>query len=359
MTRRGWRMIFGAGLLAVFVPACSHPAAVALRSTGETPSAPGRVTAVARGPSAPTETRQPDENQSPPPAPVAQSSPSPDPGSLLTAPPEQVTGKPRPRPPARGLLASDPPSLLTPGSAPEPPGGAPAPPPVPVAEPGPALNADEPIVLALRSFLNNKADEARAHLQREDPATQETLRCLTAAVARLAKKPLDQLSPEEVVALQDELKKSQLALRPRAPLVIDKMCFCEWIKDYGVYKPLPEGYEFQPKVNDRPGESVQVYVELRNLASQPRGNGYETVLHSTIKIYDSDNKEIFMRNYPGREGPFRTLTPLPDFYKGYNFFVPTMPPGRYTLTIEVRDVTRPDQPRTASRSLEFRVAVPG
>jgi hypothetical protein len=218
---------------------------------------------------------------------------------------------------------------------------------------------EEPIVLALRDLLEDKPQDALEQLKHYDATNQEALICLTAAVARLTRKKLDQLTSHEIAALQDQVQKSLLgALRPRADLVIDKMCFCEWIKGYGVYKPLPDGYEFQARVGDRPGEAVQLYIGLRNLTSDPRGSSFETNLQSTMRIYDQAGKEMVFRDFHDHEAPVRTLSPLPDYCKSYGFYVPFMPPGKYTLTIEVRDITRPEAPRVASKSVEFRVASP-
>ena len=47
---------------------------------------------------------------------------------------------------------------------------------------------------------------------------------------------------------------------------------------------------------------------------------------------------------------------LHDYFNNYSFYVPTsLPAGTYRLTIHVKDETRPDQPREASKTLEFRV----
>src|SRR5262249_24308173 len=157
------------------------------------------------------------------------------------------------------------------------------------------------------------------------PCNQVALICLTAMVARLTMSKLD--NPAEVAALQNNLQKSLLAaLRQRAELVIEKICFCEWIKAYGVYKPLPDEYAFRPAVDNLPGEQVQVYVEFRNLTSQLRGDGYETVLHCTMRILDTSGKEVFFRDLREQDGSFHTFTPLPDYFKPYSFYVPSLAP---------------------------------
>jgi hypothetical protein len=175
-------------------------------------------------------------------------------------------------------------------------------------------------------------------------------------VVLLTKK--NQLAPKEIDELQDQVQKSLAALRPRAKLVVDKMCFCEEIKGYGDYKPLPKDYEFQPAVGNRYGELVQLYVELHNLTSELRGGTFLTRLHSTIRILDEAGGEVYFADFGDREAPLCTRTPLPDTSKHYDFYVPRLPSGKYRFCFEVRDETRPE-PRIAARELDFRVAAVG
>jgi len=356
MKRQAWLVTLSAGLIASLVPACTHSNGNAIKpAAAQQPAAP----TLAQGPRWPVDPAQGEvvQNATPDtfPRPTERSPYGSD--SLLTGSPERVRKNQSPQP-AESLLGSDPPVLLNPGQPPQavpgsgPPATVPAQPDARKAPP-----PDEPIVLALRSLLNDHPQEALELLKCYDACNQEALICLTATVARLTKKKLDQLSPAEVATLQDQLQKSLLgALRPRSQLLIDKMCFCEWIKGYRVYKPVAEDYEFQPRVGDRPGDMVQLYVELRNMTSEPRNGAYVTGLHSTMRIFDAAAKEVFFRDIPDGEGPFRTWSPLPDYYKSYRFYAPPLPPGRYQLRLEVRDVTRPEAVRVASKSLEFRVA---
>jgi len=360
MTRHAWIMTLSVGLLASLVPGCKHSDANNLTPVANQKPTTVRDGSLVAAPPWPIDPAGGEEFQGGPPdtlPPVTERSPYGNP-SLLTGLSERTNRKNKSTLPEESLLRSDPPVLLIPGREQElVPGSGPPPPSPPQVEAKKAPPPDEPIVLVLRSLLNDRPQEALEQLKGYDPCNQEALICLTAIVARLAKKRLDQLSPTEVDNLQEQLQKSLLcALRPRAELLIDKMCFCDWIKGYGVYKELPKDYEFQPGTADRPGERAQLYVELRNLTSAPRGNAYETGLHSTMRILDAGGKEVFLREIPEAEGPSRTLTPLPDYYKSYWFYVPHLPPGRYQLRLEVRDVTRPQAPRLAAKSLEFRVA---
>jgi hypothetical protein len=222
---------------------------------------------------------------------------------------------------------------------------------VPVTETKPPA-ADEPFILALRSFWDGKHQEALEHLRHYDPANQEALICLTAIVARLTKAKLSELSPQEVAALQEQLQRKLLALpRPGAELLIDKICFCRRITGYEDYEPLAPDHEFQPM------ESVWLYVDLRNLTSTKRDGGvYETYLQSSMRILDQTGMVVDERT-ADRESPSRTWKPRPDYFKHYHFFLPAnLPPDVYTLEIAITDLNRPNPPRTATKTLQFRVA---
>jgi len=356
MTRHASIVTLSVGLLAGLVPACTHSTGIIVKpAAAPNPAAVSDVNLV-QEPRWPIEISGGEETQS-----VAPETPgtgrSPYSSSFLTGTSNRTVKKTRTMQQTEDLLSPDPPVLLAPRQAPEPSvGSVPPTPPPAQGDDKKAPRSAQPIVLALESLLNDHPQEALEYLKSYDTCNQEALICLTATVARLTKKKLDQLSPAEVVALLDQLQKSLLALRPRAELLIDKMCFCEWIKGYGVYKPLPDDYEFQPTVGDRPGEQVLIYVELRNLTSEPREDAYETRLHSTMRVFDSSGKEMVFRDFRDHESPFRTRMPLPDYFKQCWFYVPHLPPGKYLLQLEVRDVTRPEAPRVATKSLEFRVA---
>jgi hypothetical protein len=156
-------------------------------------------------------------------------------------------------------------------------------------------------------------------------------------------------------------------LRPRAELVINKMCFCDSIKAFGVYKPLPEGHVFQAGTRARPGDLVQVYVELRNIGSEPRDSYHETRLSSYVEICDAQDprkEPLWKYRFADSKQPIRSRSSLHDYYNNYSFYVPPiLPAGSYLLTIRVTDETRPEAPRSARHSLEFHVSsaarVPG
>ncbi len=216
---------------------------------------------------------------------------------------------------------------------------------------------DEPLVGALSCLLKKQLAEALTKLQRYDPATQEQLMRLLPAVVLLGEKGVDGLAPAEAAALQEQVQQVLVALRNRNGLIIDKMCLCEHIAGFGQFKALPEDHAFQAGTSRQAGDWVQIYVELRNIASEQQGTYYTTALNGTVSLNDGQGKPIWTYNYRQREQPLRSSMPRSDCYRAYDFYVPAVPPGRYTLTFEVVDETR--QPhRTAKRSVDFVVAGP-
>jgi hypothetical protein len=237
-----------------------------------------------------------------------------------------------------------------------------APPPLPEprnVKPTPAeiVIKREPLTEALQCMLDNKHDDALRHLQTYDADTQELFQRLLPAMSLLSKKKLSDLSAAEIAVLHEQLYSLVGTLRPRTALEIGKMCFCEWVKEYGNYKPLPEAYAFAAASPNRLGESVLLYVELRNFASELRQGAYETRLSSSIEICDSRGEMVWTNGFDDR--PVRRRTQLHDLHNPYSFHVPKgMPPGTYRLTIQVTDVTLPGSQRTARQSIEFRVTPP-
>ena len=217
----------------------------------------------------------------------------------------------------------------------------------------------EPLAESLQCMLDNKHDEALRHLQAYDADTQDLFQQLLPALSILSKKKLGELSAAEIAVLHEQLYSLLAALRPRTVLTIGKVCYCEWVKDYGNYKPLPEGHAFAAPSAHRPGELVQLYVELRNFVSELRHGAYETRFSSSVEICDGRGELAWSWRFEDEKYPIRRRTHLHDWFNNYSFNVPkSLPPGTYRLTIQVTDETNPESRRTARQSLEFRVAAP-
>jgi hypothetical protein len=187
------------------------------------------------------------------------------------------------------------------------------------------------------------------------------------------------MSPADVEQMLEQLQGLAVQLRQRAPLQLGKVCFCRAIESFGQYQPLESDYSFQAGCDGRPGERVQVYAEVRNFASRLRNGQHETMLSSSLDVYDRTISHDRTSGSPaasrGKCRPVVTMnlgtctdrsqTPRQDYFLNFRFHVPTrLPPGRYTLQVTVRDVTPVDSAPTATgrivtRSLDFNVCPPG
>jgi hypothetical protein len=366
MTRRLCLLLLGAGLCAPTLPACAPTTHSLLKCTcweneqgGNGPGSHGSGR-VQPGPYLGVEEA---ELAAPPRPEEVSGSPYPSRQHALTA-----SGKQRPvLPPGQNVAETwDPPPVRPPlelpprafgeqsSQAQEPNAG--APPVVHIAEASPP--SEEGLVAALKSLLNKQPADAAKHLDRYDRTTQDFFMRLLPLVALLNEKSVDQLSPTEVGGLEEQVQGVLAALRSRTELIIDKMCLFDGIDHrHGQVTPKRDGYAFQPRTSRQAGELVQVYVELRNLSCELRDNSYVTILNGTVKILDGQNKIVWSHNYRLREVPLSNRMPRYDCCRVYDFPVPMMPPGKYTLSIEILDVTR--QPfRSAQRSVEFNVAPP-
>jgi hypothetical protein len=219
--------------------------------------------------------------------------------------------------------------------------------------------AEHPLLTALRSFLDQKPQEAIAILGRYEKPNQEMLLALLPLAKELTEISLTHPRAEEIAALDEKVQSMERPLRQRMQLVMNKICFCESIKGFCDYVPFAPGHPFRAPAPGRPDEQVNIYVELSNLSgvahvSAERGSFYETRLASSVKIVPQGGKEpIWQRQFKDRMGHVilsRTLRH--DYFNSYMFYVPHIPPGAYKLVIEVTDVPTG---RTASRSLDFRV----
>src|SRR5436190_2042196 len=81
---------------------------------------------------------------------------------------------------------------------------------------------------ALRCYMDRSPDEAIAHLQVGDPASQELLLSLLPVVARLAEG--GKSTPRDTALVLDQLDTLVEPVRAKAALVIDKVCFCRDMK---------------------------------------------------------------------------------------------------------------------------------
>src|SRR5207248_6962963 len=109
-------------------------------------------------------------------------------------------------------------------------------PPAPPAPIAVAPPVDPPLVQIIRAYLDNRPDVAAALIRTLDPASQDLLFQLVPAVVQASQ--LTPGKPHEVGGLVKQLDAAVASLAPKAPLMIEKVCFCEEFTTFGKYKPL-------------------------------------------------------------------------------------------------------------------------
>jgi hypothetical protein len=235
-------------------------------------------------------------------------------------------------------------------------------PPQPQLEPVPshpeilavARAPEEPLVAALRCYLNKQPDEAVEILNRYDAKNQEMLLRLLPLVVRCTEGSLGNATPQELATLMEELDKVAEPVRALAPLEITRMVFCQRINGFGAYVPLEGTPTFRAACPGQPGERVQVYAEVRNFKSKVRPDGqYATTLASKVEIRDLHDKLIWSYKFDSKDDASRT--PRQDYFINYRFDIPAnLTPGHYVLSIEVEDVLS-DAHRPTAKSYDFMV----
>lgn len=220
---------------------------------------------------------------------------------------------------------------------------------VPVAD-SKATAAEPPLLAALRCYLDKRPAEALAVLECYEKANQDLLLCLLPLIAQLTEASVDKTSDNGLGIVVDQLNSMLLPLRERAPLAIDKMCFCQSIGGYGNYVALADAHVF------RAGELVRLYVELRNFRSDKRAEAGQTVfvteLSAKAEIRDASGKAVWSHEFQ-RDKPDQSQSLRTDYFEHYRFCIPELEPGSYTMSLSVRDVaTKRDE---AKRTLDFHV----
>ncbi len=236
---------------------------------------------------------------------------------------------------------------------------------------------DEPLVVALRAYLQKHPPEALEALSHYAKANQDMLLVTLPFAARLTEGNIDKVSPREAAELADLLQGVEDRLRQRAALRIEKIMFCRKIDDFGVYQ-VRESVNglatFEGGFEDQVGELIQVYAELRNVSSRQQGDRYETRLAGKVELIefpigdDPQGRSVYRRDFA--PPPHIGQSPRRDFFVKCSFSVPRkVPPGRYQLRVEVRDITdlstdpsslqaAPPPHRVARQTLDLQVTEP-
>jgi hypothetical protein len=227
---------------------------------------------------------------------------------------------------------------------PGPPGGvtvAGDPGPFPIAPTRPTLPPEPPLLAAVRAYAEGKPERAIEYIAALDRPNQEFVLAVLPALVRGATADLTG-DPVGIAVLVDQLHSAAQRLEPFAALRVDTVAFCEAVIAFGRYSPWPVNKPY------RPNDQVQLYLEVRNLVSEPtvgpRGETYVTRAQVAVEIRDAYNRLVEQPDAQRRvpvvryEKKLYTRAPVHDFHVLYSFPAPATP-GVYTITVELRDAS--------------------
>ena len=205
-------------------------------------------------------------------------------------------------------------------------------------------------------MLNGRNPEALVELKAYPEETQEFYLQILPMLTILAKTPISKLSAPDIAMMNDLLFRLRETLRPRSELLISRMVCCKKAWGFGKFEALPESHAFLNATKDRTGELVQLYVELKNFACVKGDDGnYLTKLSCSVELTDSNNNKVGSFPFDRKQTTYRAERCLNDYYETFSFCVPPIPVGTYKLTLQITDLTVPNQYRVARKSLDFRV----
>ena len=215
----------------------------------------------------------------------------------------------------------------------------------------------EAAVRAFHLVVVGKHQEAIKALNGYDDSTQEFFIRMFPLLAQIARTSIDKMSAQERIALYDQVKGVDVWLRTRCELLVTKMVYCKRINGFADIEPLPADHAFLARTENRPGDLVQLYVELRNFASKQTKEGdFLTRLSCSLELRDMQGQKVWSHAFDKNETTYRKSACVTDYHGNFSFYVPALPPGTYQLTLQVVDETMPEQRiRVARKAHVFRV----
>lgn len=217
-------------------------------------------------------------------------------------------------------------------------------------------DAVEPLALVLHHMLVGEHNKAIQILKTYDDATQEFVLRVMPPLTLFAKKSIDKMSAQEWSVLKDHIEGLRELLRDRCELLVTKMVYCKRVNGFADFESLPENHAFLAKTSSRPGDLVQLYIELKNFASKQTKEGdYLTKLACSLELKDMHGEKVWSHTFDKNETTHRRSACVNDYHGNFSFYAPALPAGTYQLTIQVVDQTIPDHQRVARKSQVFRV----
>ena len=210
-----------------------------------------------------------------------------------------------------------------------------------------------------RALASLNADLARPNVRRDETARLEIMRRLLYVVANRrdeAVSPIDELDEDEQEYWKHQLhgllvstdadgkhpttRRAALALRHLrtatdhlanvSTLDVGNLTFCKEVLSYGDYRVF-DSYSFRAK------EEVVMYVEIDNFAAHPRGDSFETELHSSYEIIDDAGRRVANVVLPVDKQV--SSNRRRDYFIAYLITMPhQIASGSYRLQLTVEDV---------------------
>lgn len=208
-----------------------------------------------------------------------------------------------------------------------------------------ASAGDTPLVRAVRAFQQNRPDEAVEQLKACDPVSQQALLSLMPTLVRLSDSKLQQIKPEEMDVMLEQINRVPGMLRARGSLQANNVRLCSAVHNFGHVEPLPAGHLFHP------GDIVYLYMELANFScTADSKGGYSITMASGLEMHDAGGKVVWRAD--PKEIPDAVSSPPQDYYRNFRLCVPALPPGAYSLVVKTID--RPTG-REVTKAIELRI----
>jgi len=210
-----------------------------------------------------------------------------------------------------------------------------------------------------QALASLNADLARPNLDRDEKARLEIMRRLLYVATNqrdAAVSPIEQLDEDEREYWKHQLhgllvsidadgkhpttRRAALALRNlrtamdhlanMSTLDVRNLTFCKEVLSYGEYRVF-DSYSFRAK------DEVVLYVEVDNFAAHPRGDSFETELHSSYEIVDDAGRRVANVVLPVDKQVSNNRRR--DYFIAYLITMPTqIAPGSHRLRLTVEDV---------------------
>jgi hypothetical protein len=185
--------------------------------------------------------------------------------------------------------------------------------------------------LRLAYLVAGRLDDAASAVESLDAAQQESYKHLMFGLGIWLSPDEARRPPLRSAKVLRSLREATAELAVASKLEIRKLAFCESIQNFGWYTEFPRN-EFRPK------QQVILYAEVENFSAEHRlPAGYETELHGSYEIFDSQGQIVAARQLqPDKELCHNYRR---DYFLGYVMYMPAeIAPGHYRLELTIEDM---------------------